>query len=324
MEVTVDNAKALFKDLGFDAATVDNWKREKLTERINLFPGVLRGRKAKDKRMRSLLASVVEARDSGQHVEVVTVAKKASKPPSKAPPPAKKGVKGKARQVEDDEDDFEDDELDEEDEDVEEEEDFDGDDEEEESEDEEEDLESDDDSEADEEDDGEFDSDDDQDDDDEEADESDDDDDESKEEDDDLIEDDEEEEEEDDETPDDEEEEEEVVATKKPKGKKGAKPAPAKGGKGKPGGAFRSAAGNGQPGVIGSIVEFLSAANEANPISKKTILAKLKKRFPDRGDEMMTTINIHVPTRLRAQKNLNVKKNEKGYWISTAGKKKPK
>ncbi len=70
------------------------------------------------------------------------------------------------------------------------------------------------------------------------------------------------------------------------------------------------------PGVIASIVEFLGAATEEKPINKDRLVEKLKKRFPDRQETaMMKTINVQVPNRLKTDKKINVKKNDKGYWI---------
>lgn len=78
-----------------------------------------------------------------------------------------------------------------------------------------------------------------------------------------------------------------------------------------------SAAKNGGPGIIASIVEFLTAATEEKPINKERILAKLVKRFPDRGpDSMKNTINIQVPNRIKTDKKLNVIKTENGYYIA--------
>lgn len=71
------------------------------------------------------------------------------------------------------------------------------------------------------------------------------------------------------------------------------------------------------PGVIASIIEFLKEASSKNPISKADLVKKLAKRFPDRGeDSMKSTVNIQVPSRLVKDKDLNVKKNDDGYWIS--------
>jgi hypothetical protein len=78
------------------------------------------------------------------------------------------------------------------------------------------------------------------------------------------------------------------------------------------------------PGVIASIVEFLSAASATRPLTKKDIHARLVRRFPERNaDSMWTTINIQVPSRLLVDRNVRVEKNDKGYWIG-GGAKKPK
>lgn len=92
----------------------------------------------------------------------------------------------------------------------------------------------------------------------------------------------------------------------------------------KKGGFPQGAGGDGKPGVIASIKEFLSKASEEKPVSKKDIVKKLKERFPDRDDEAMgKTVNVQVPNRLRKDAGLDVKKNESGYWIDVmpAGKK---
>lgn len=77
-------------------------------------------------------------------------------------------------------------------------------------------------------------------------------------------------------------------------------------------------AGDGKgPGVIGSIVEFLTAASEEKPISKDQILKKLEGRFPDRpAESMKRTINVQIPARIQKEKKVVVKKNDKGYWIA--------
>lgn len=70
------------------------------------------------------------------------------------------------------------------------------------------------------------------------------------------------------------------------------------------------------PGVIKSIIEFLKKANSKRPLSKDALLEKLEDRFPERTpDAMRTTINIQVPNRLKKEKELDVRKNEKGFWI---------
>ena len=69
-------------------------------------------------------------------------------------------------------------------------------------------------------------------------------------------------------------------------------------------------------GVIASIIEFLTAASASKPLSKKSLVAKLKERFPDREELALSrTINCQVPTRLRKDKELDVKKNDEGYWL---------
>ena len=87
---------------------------------------------------------------------------------------------------------------------------------------------------------------------------------------------------------------------------------------GKKKGPPKSAGGDGKPGIIASIVEFLQDATEEKPISKKKILEKLVKRFPDReADSMARTINVQVPNRIKNDKGLVVAKNDKNqYWIS--------
>lgn len=88
--------------------------------------------------------------------------------------------------------------------------------------------------------------------------------------------------------------------------------------------------GDGKPGIIASIVEFLQGAtSEKAALSKKDILSKLTKRFPDTdADGMMKTINAQVPNRLIAQKGVNVvKTGDKRFYVPAAaatGKKKVK
>lgn len=75
-----------------------------------------------------------------------------------------------------------------------------------------------------------------------------------------------------------------------------------------------------RPGVIASIIEFLSAASEAQPLSKNALHEKLKERFPDRQPSAMwSTISQQVPNKLRVDKGIVVHKNEKGYWIEPEG-----
>jgi hypothetical protein len=72
-------------------------------------------------------------------------------------------------------------------------------------------------------------------------------------------------------------------------------------------------------GVIGTIVEVLSKATAKKPISKAQIADVLAAKFPDRTREaMLKTVNVQVPTRLRKEKNLNIEKNENGYFVAVA------
>ncbi len=71
------------------------------------------------------------------------------------------------------------------------------------------------------------------------------------------------------------------------------------------------------PGVIASIIEFLTKATAKRPLTKEQLADRLEKRFPERGrGAMLRTINCQVPTRLRKEKELDVQKNDKGYFIN--------
>ena len=74
------------------------------------------------------------------------------------------------------------------------------------------------------------------------------------------------------------------------------------------------------PGVVASIIEFLTKASKTRPLTKDQLLAKLAKRFPDRAESsMLRTINCQVPNRLWTDKEIEVQKNDKkpaGYWIA--------
>lgn len=77
------------------------------------------------------------------------------------------------------------------------------------------------------------------------------------------------------------------------------------------------------PGVIGSIVEFLSTATEEKPMTKKELTDKLAERFKDRDREgMAKTVAVQVPARLAKDKGLKVKamelKDGEGKHLGTA------
>ena len=85
---------------------------------------------------------------------------------------------------------------------------------------------------------------------------------------------------------------------------------------------FKSEGGDGKPGVIDSIVEFLSTATEQKPISKPTIVQMVKKRFPKKEVEKIeSTVGQNVPTKLRTNRGLDIRKNEKGYYLAPSKKK---
>jgi len=69
------------------------------------------------------------------------------------------------------------------------------------------------------------------------------------------------------------------------------------------------------PGIIASIVEFLSEANKSKPLSKAALLAKLAERFKDRDTNgMKRTVHCQLPGRLVVS-GFNVVKCEGGYFI---------
>ena len=64
-----------------------------------------------------------------------------------------------------------------------------------------------------------------------------------------------------------------------------------------------------KPGVIASILEFV----QAGPISKKHILSKLTKRFPDRPAEgMEKTIAAQLPNRMAKERGIKIKVDDEG------------
>lgn len=121
---------------------------------------------------------------------------------------------------------------------------------------------------------------------------------------------------EDEESDDEEDEEEDAKPKKSAKKEKEADKKKAK--RGPP----ASAGGEGKPGIIQSIVEFLQEGSEAKPLTKAKIVEKLAARFKDRSaDAMKKTVNVQVPNRIKNDKKLNVEKKElkdggMGYWIN--------
>ncbi len=148
------------------------------------------------------------------------------------------------------------------------------------------------------------------------------------------AEDEDEEEEEDSDDEDEDEEEEEEAPKAKAKSKKKTKveedededeeeeeaPKKKKGGNI---GNFKKAGGPNGPGVIASIEEFLKETSADKPITKKGILKKLCKRFPDRdADSMSKTIAVQVPNRMNKDKSMGIVKHEDGgYYLGKSSKK---
>jgi hypothetical protein len=333
LEVSKDDAVQLFKSCTYP--TADTWPEAKLSEKLNKMDKMVKedDPEPKDKKMKKLLAEVLEAVENG--VTITVAGGKPAGKAGKAPPKAAKGGKGKQVEEEEEEDDDDDEEEDEDDDSEEEDEDesededdSDDDDEDEDDEDDEEEVEEDDDSE-DEEDEDEDESDDDE---EEEEDEDDDDaDDDSEDEEDEDEDESDEDEDEDSDDEDDEDDEDMEEATSKAKakaGKKGGKVTAEKGGKatvkdkkGKKKGdspiGKRTVGKNGM-GVTESIVYFLAAeASKSKPLSMKAVLAKLVKNFKGVKEEgqLSSTLKTILPNRLRVEKGLDVKKDENGYWV---------
>lgn len=318
LKVAKAAAVALFKALGYNAVT--SWTDDQLIKKVQKLPELYDGRKVADKDAKKLLDKIVAAVEAGDNIVL-----EGGKAPAKVVAPAKGGKSGKkpapAPEPEPEEEEEEENEENEEEEEESEEDDEDAEPEEEEETEEEE---TDEDESEDEDDETES----------EEEEEETPDEDETESEEDDESEEETEDEESEDEPEEEEEtedeEEEEVEAPAKAPAKKGgkasaSKPAattPAKtDGKGK---LFpKSAGGDGKPGVIASIKEFLSAASKDNPITKKAILAKLVKRFKDRTETGMSqTLNIQLPGRLRAA-GMDIRKDAegKGFWVAKGAKK---
>lgn len=79
------------------------------------------------------------------------------------------------------------------------------------------------------------------------------------------------------------------------------------------------------PGVSRFIVEQLQKASQSKPLTKAVLLERMKLEFPDRdATRMATTINNHIPSRLRTDRHIHVwkmrmKDDSTGYWIEGDG-----
>ena len=102
------------------------------------------------------------------------------------------------------------------------------------------------------------------------------------------------------------------MATKKITRKPAAKKTPAKKAPTKKASATKG------PGVIASLVEFLTAANAKAPVTKADLVAKLCKRFPDREEKALaTTCGCQVGKRIEEGQGIKLHKNDDGaYWAT--------
>lgn len=77
-----------------------------------------------------------------------------------------------------------------------------------------------------------------------------------------------------------------------------------------------NAGGGKKPGIIATIIAMLKKGTEKKPVTKETILEKLIQEFPDRDSKAMkSTISSQVPSGLKAEKDITVKRNDKGFWV---------
>ncbi len=110
-----------------------------------------------------------------------------------------------------------------------------------------------------------------------------------------------------------------------PEGEEPKPTPPKKGGKGKPakkGANAKTHETNGKgrnsdPTSIMSVIKrTLYAATEKKPVTKKDVFAALKITHPDHPeDKLKAYVTWAVPTALRTKKKLDVKENDKGYWM---------
>lgn len=72
-----------------------------------------------------------------------------------------------------------------------------------------------------------------------------------------------------------------------------------------------------KPGVIATIIEVLKNASKDKPATKEKILKECKKKFPEREEaSMKSTIASQVPSGLKAEKSIVVKKDGNGgFWL---------
>ena len=84
-------------------------------------------------------------------------------------------------------------------------------------------------------------------------------------------------------------------------------------GKTKPKGQAPKKASEKGPGIIASILEFVT---EHGPITKEDIVKRLEKRFPDRDTVAMgKTVQCQLPKRMSKEKKVNIVKTDEGFEI---------
>lgn len=72
-----------------------------------------------------------------------------------------------------------------------------------------------------------------------------------------------------------------------------------------------------RPGVIAAIVETLKSGSAKKPLTKADVVEVLVKKFPNRKPlALKRTVGCQLPSRLRSEKDLDVKENERGYWLN--------
>ena len=71
-----------------------------------------------------------------------------------------------------------------------------------------------------------------------------------------------------------------------------------------------------KPGVIATIFTIVQKATASKPMSREDVFAALVDAFPERdADALKSTVQTQLPSRISKERNVQIEKNEKGYWI---------
>jgi hypothetical protein len=71
-----------------------------------------------------------------------------------------------------------------------------------------------------------------------------------------------------------------------------------------------------KPGVIATIFAIVQKATASKPMSREDVFAALVDAFPERdADALKSTVQTQLPSRISKERNVQIEKNEKGYWI---------